>query len=374
MTTPPSTEHLVRLAHRSHQIIVAHQHPTGAYPASPTFSAYQGFAWFRDGSFTAEGISRYRDAESADRFHDWASGVLTARSEQIRTLVAAAAAGDHVPAEQMLPTRFTLEGAEGTAPWWDFQTDGYGMWLWAVTTHARRHGADLARWRDGMELCLDYIVSFWDRACYDWWEENLEQRHVSTLGALYGGMTAVAAAGVLDDERTSRAAQAAGEIRKLVLDEGVAGGHLTKWLGTDAVDGSLPACIVPFGLLDVGDPIAAATREAVSRDLDVDGGVHRFRADVFYGGGQWLLLAALLGWNRAAAGETEAAWRHLRWIAAHATDDGQLPEQVPDHLLAPEHRQEWLDRWGPVATPLLWSHGMYLILADELGLLPEVTL
>jgi hypothetical protein len=21
----------------------------------------------------------------------------------------------------------------------------------------------------------------------------------------------------------------------------------------------------------------------------------------------------------------------------------------------------WLERWGPVATPLLWSHAMYLI-------------
>lgn len=28
---------------------------------------------------------------------------------------------------------------------------------------------------------------------------------------------------------------------------------------------------------------------------------------------------------------------------------------------------------GPVALPLLWSHGMYLILADELGLLTDTT-
>jgi GH15 family glucan-1,4-alpha-glucosidase len=58
-------------------------------------------------------------------------------------------------------------------------------------------------------------------------------------------------------------------------------------------------------------------------------------------------------------------------VADHATPDGHLPEQVPDRLLHPQHRDEWLERWGPVATPLLWSHGMYLILTDELGLLPE---
>ncbi|NED97288.1 glycoside hydrolase family 15 [Phytoactinopolyspora alkaliphila] len=365
---PADTAALADLAHRSHQVITQYQHPSGAYPASPTFSAYRGFAWFRDGSFTAEGISRYGDVESANRFHDWASTVLTDRADDVARLVAAAAAGEDVPVERMLPTRFTLEGADGTADWWDFQTDGYGMWLWAVTTHAGRHGMDLARWTTGIRVCVAYVAAFWDRPCYDWWEENLEHRHVSTLGAIYGGLAAVAESGVLDADGAAKARQVAGEIRKLVREEGVHGGHLTKWLGSEVVDGSLPACVVPFGLVEAGDPIAGATLDAVARDLDVDGGVHRFRADVFYGGGQWLLLSALLGWNRAVTGDTDAAWRYLRWMVSHTTSGGDMPEQVPDHLLAPEHRDEWLERWGPVATPLLWSHGMYLILADELGI------
>jgi GH15 family glucan-1,4-alpha-glucosidase len=199
----------------------------------------------------------------------------------------------------------------------------------------------------------------------------VEHRHVSTLGALYGGLVAAAGSGVLDDARTAAATQAAEEIRKLVTDDGIRDGHLTKWLGTDAVDASLASCVMPFGLVDPDDPVAAATLDAVTRDLDVDGGVHRFRADVFYGGGQWPILSALLGWNRAAAGDTEAGRRHLRWIAATATTGGELPEQVPDHLLAPARRHEWIERWGTVATPLLWSHGMYLILADELGVLGD---
>jgi GH15 family glucan-1,4-alpha-glucosidase len=97
--------------------------------------------------------------------------------------------------------------------------------------------------------------------------------------------------------------------------------------------------------------------------------VHRSRADVFYGGGQWVLLAALLGWNLAASGDPAGGMRHLRWIAAQASEEGDLPEQVAGHLLHPETRAEWIARWGEVASPLLWSHGMYLILADELGLL-----
>jgi isomaltose glucohydrolase len=375
MTTPPSptgeldTGALVSLAHRSHQVITMHQHPSGAYPAAPSFSAYAGFAWLRDGSFTAEGVSRYGDVASAGRFHDWTAGVLAARRERVNALVAAAAVGEQVPVEQMLPTRYTLDGGDGTATWWDFQTDGYGTWLWAVTAHAARHGMDLQRWRSGIEPCVDYLVAFWPYRCYDWWEENLQQRHVSTLGAIYGGLRAVAASVVLDGARREAAGQAAAQIRTLVLGEGVVNGHLTKWLGTSAVDGSLPACAVPYGLLAADDPVTAATLDAVAADLDVNGGVHRFRADVFYGGGQWPLLSALLGWNRAVAGDREGSWRYLRWIAAQAGATGELPEQVGHHLLAPAHRGRWLQRWGPVATPLLWSHGMYLILADVLGLL-----
>lgn len=353
---------LVELARHSHRIITAHQHPGGAYPASPTFSAYRGYAWLRDGSFTAEGVSRYGDVASADRYHDWVCGVLSKRRNQVDALVA----DGNPPNEAMLPTRFTFGGADGSDPWWDFQTDGYGTWLWSVVTHAGRHSLDLTRWRPGIEVAVDYLLSFWDRPCYDWWEEHDEHRHVSTLGAIHGGLLAIAP--FVDPVRREACAATASRIKDLVLSEGLTGGHLAKWLGSTTVDGSLPACIVPFGLVD--GSVADATLDAVAAELDVDGGVHRFTADVFYGGGQWPLLSALLGWNLAARGDRSAGLRYLRWIAAQAAPSGELPEQVPHHLMHPGSRDEWIARWGEVAMPLLWSHGMYLILASELGLLP----
>lgn len=366
------TDDLVALAQRSHAVIREHQHASGAYPASPTFSAYRGYAWLRDGGFTAEGMSRYGDVESVDAFHDWVDRTLGARRAQLDEVLALRAAGRPVPGHLLLPTRFTLEGADGTDEWWDFQTDGYGTWLWSVVTHARRHDVDLARWRAGIEVAVDFVAAFWDEPCYDWWEEHDEQRHVSTLGAIVGGFEAVAATGVLDDARTVTCRDVADRARSLALAEGTVDGHLTKWLGSSAVDGSLPSCVVPFGLVARGSGLARGTLAAVAEDLDADGGVHRFLADVFYGGGQWLLLSCFLGWNLAAAGDTDGARRLLDWVADQVTADGDLPEQVGHHLLHPESRQEWVDRWGPVATPLLWSHGMYLVLADELGLLEGV--
>jgi GH15 family glucan-1,4-alpha-glucosidase len=383
MTTPAGTRSpesdaaaLASLVRSSCAVITGHQHAGGAYPASPTFSAYRGFAWLRDGGFTAEGISRVGDVESANRFHDWAAAVLTARTGQVEGLREAVRLGREIPAELMLPTRYTLDGDVGTDPWWDFQTDGYGTWLWSVVTHARRHELSLDRWRTGIEVAVDYLTTFWDRPCYDWWEENVEHRHVSTLAAIYSGLSESARSGVLDPDRRASAETTAHAVRQLVLAEGTttaADGsvHLVKWLGSTEVDASLAACVVPFGLLAPTDPIARATLQQIQHDLDVDGGVHRYRDDVFYGGGQWPLLSCLLGWNLSADGDPAEGLRYLRWAADRATDQGELPEQVPDHLLHPGDRDGWVDRWGPVATPLLWSHGMVLILADELGLRTE---
>jgi len=368
MTPSPPSTGLLTLVERSHQVIVEHQHTGGAYPASPTFSAYAGYAWLRDGAFTAEGVSRYGDVGSADRFHDWVARVLAARREQVAALVDAHRRGEPPAVGSMLPTRFRLDGADGTDPWWDFQTDGFGTWLWALVEHARRHDLDLGRWRTGVEVCVDYLTAVWDLPCYDWWEEHAEQRHVSTLGAVFGGLSAVAGTDLVDRPRRDAAVDAAHRIRGLVLAEGVHDGSLTKWLGSTAVDASLASCIVPFGLVERTDPLAFGTLDRIGAELDAGGGVHRFAADVFYGGGQWPLLSALLGWNRAASGDAGAATAYLEWIAAQLTADGELPEQVGHHLLAPESEDEWVQRWGPVATPLLWSHGMALVLADELGL------
>ncbi len=369
------TGHLRELARRSFEVILQFQDDSGAYPASPTFSAYQGYAWLRDGSFTAEAMSRWGQVESADRFHSWVADVLLARAELVQTLVTARTAGEDLDIGRMLPTRFTLAGRDGDDEWWDFQTDGYGMWLWALHQHQQRHHLAADRWIPAVNVAVDYLATFGGDACFDWWEEHSEHRHTSTLAAVRAGLLAAADLPGLDDDRRGRAQQAAETLLHTILTDAVTGNgneqHLTKWIGTDAVDASLAACVVPFGVVPFDDPLAAATLKKIAADLDVDGGVHRFTADVFYGGGQWLLLSCLVGWNAVAAGDVDAAWRYLRWAAGQADPAGDMPEQVEDHLLHPEHRQEWIDRWGTVARPLLWSHAMFLILADELGLRPK---
>jgi len=358
------TASLATLATSSIALILRLQDGSGAYPASPTFSAYAGYSWFRDGAFIADAMSAAGEVESAHRFFDWCSRILVARASQVGDIVHRSDTDNPVPDREMLATRFTYAGDGGDDEWWDFQLDGYGTWLWAVAAHVGRHGRTATEWLPAIELGVDYLISSWRRPCYDWWEERPEEVHVSTLGCIAAGLTAVA--GLLDDVRLRAALSAVEEIRALVLEQGVLEGHLTKWIGADDVDASLLAVIHPLAVFPATGPVGAATIDAVDFQLNHDGGVHRYLRDTFYGGGQWPLLSCMLGLALKAAGEHDRALDHLRWAAATATVEGHLPEQVATHLLAPECEAEWVERWGTVATPLLWSHAMFVRLAVEL--------
>ncbi len=366
-TTPSSARSaLLDLVARSVELVRDAQHPSGAYPACPTYRVYR-FSWLRDNTFIAEGMSRQGATGSATAFHDWAARVIATRADRIEGIAARLARGEHLEPREFLPTRYTLDGEEESGQdWWNFQTDGYGTWLWGLTAHLRRHGIDPAPYTPAVTATARYLTATWQLPCYDWWEEYVEHRHVATLASLEAGLRAALTLGVLADEDRLAAATTADRIRATVRSHGTVDGHLTKYLGSTAVDASVLAAVAPFATVD--HATARATVAAVERDLVRECGVHRYRADTFYGGGRWPVLAALLGQAHLRLGRPEAAHAQLRWIASTATPDGRLPEQTGDILLAPGRRQEWIDRWGPVATPLLWSHGMYLTLAHSLGI------
>lgn len=355
------------LLDHSRALILSLQTTEGAYPASPTFSAYKGFCWFRDGAFIADGMSAVGEAASAENFFTWCARVVLTYRDDICAAVDATASGAPLADDRMLPARFTFDGGRDSGDdWWDFQLDGFGTWLWALDAHAKRHGTDLTPYAEAVALTVSYLVSSWDRPCFDWWEEHDEQIHISTLGCIGAGLEAASRMGVLDLDHAVLASATATAIRDFILTHGVVDGHLIKWVGSTAVDGSLTSLIAPLGFIAADHPVARATVKAVEADLVVADGVHRFVADTFYGGGQWPLLSCFAGLAHATLGEPQRAADYLAWATSTATENLDLPEQVDTHLLAPERRGEWIARWGDVATPLLWSHAMVLRLAKEL--------
>jgi len=346
-------------------VIESEQAPSGAYPACPTFPVYR-FAWFRDGAFTADGVGQHGRSGSAQAFHEWAAGVVTARRDRIEQLVADVAAERPVPVERYLPTRFALDGTDSGEQWWDFQLDGYGTWLWALQRHLDRTGIDAGAFAEAIGLTTRYLAATWSTPCYDWWEEHPDECHVATLLSIHAGLRAAVVTGVLDEADAAAAESAADAITRLVTTEGSVDGRLRKWLGSREVDASSLAAAGPYA--NVSTALATSTVAAVEAHLLDGGGVHRYRADVFYGGGRWPVLAALLGQAYLRLGRRADALDQLSWMAGTADAAGRLPEQVSDRLLAPDSLAPWQDRWGPVAQPLLWSHGGYLALAADLGI------
>ena len=282
---------VAELRRRSVEIIRAGQHESGGYVASTTFSRY-GYSWLRDGSFIADAMSRVGEATSAEAFFDWVAAI--------------------VESGRGYDARYTLDGERDPGTWPHRQHDGWGLWLWALREHSRRHGGG-SRWSPAAARTEAELERLRYEPCVDWWEER-EGVHAATLACI--------AAGLGDELELSRA--------------------------EERLDGSL--LVLPFlgfGAVDVSPLVSPG------------GGVHRHLDDGYYGGGEWLLLVALLG-----LAEPDRADDCLDWIAAHATEDGELPEQSRDYLLHAEQLQPWIERWGPPACPLLWSHAMFLTLAE----------
>jgi GH15 family glucan-1,4-alpha-glucosidase len=209
--------------------------------------------------------------------------------------------------------RYTLDGDPESSDWPKLQIDGLGLWLGAL----RRRG-DAGRWEDAALLVRRWLEHHWSEPCVDWWEER-EGVHAATLWCVGNGL-------------------GSDEIRREALAR-----------ADDRLDGSL---------LFIGTEQIV---ERVERALVTDEvGVHRHLDDTYFGGGQWLLLTAMLGLACVDHGRIETAARCLAWIEDHAEADGSLPEQSRDRLLHPESFQPWVERWGEPPSPLLWSHAMYL--------------
>jgi GH15 family glucan-1,4-alpha-glucosidase len=310
----------VNLVERSVEVILAGQHDSGAYVACPTFEPYR-YCWWRDGSFVADAMSRVGQVESAERFFDWGARIVEAKPDG------------------PWDARYNLDGTPERSEWPKLQLDGLGLWLWAIALHAERHDIWPERWRDaGTAVCV-YLGRHWRDPCTDWWEER-EGLHPTTVGSILAGLA------TWGDETAEELARGLAEITQQVR-----------------VDGSLIALVAPLRACEP-EPITSI----VEVGLGVPGGgVHRYDEDEYYGGGEWILLTAMLGLGFRRLGRSDDARRKLEWIEAHATGDGLLPEQVQDHLLEPGAYDRWVEKWGLPACPLLWSHAMYLTLAHELG-------
>jgi len=352
---------MINLKEKSIEVIKKYQDQSGAYVACPNFPVYQ-FSWLRDGTFIAYGLDRVGEHDSARRFYQWVDQRIKENRNLINSLPEKLAAGSGLSEEDLLPTRYTLDGKINQDDWPNFQLDGYGTWLWGLGEHIKMTGNQslVSEFTVSIELTLKYLELCWSMPCYDCWEEHPDQAHVSTLACIYGGVKSMAA---LFAQKARE--KLADKIKEFVVSNCIQQGRLVKKAGGDSVDANLLWACVPFGMWTPEDRIIRATVDSIEKNL-YHQGVHRYAEDTYYGGGEWPLLTAWLGWYYARAGRRAEAEVILVGLEKLADQNGELPEQVNTHLNNGAFYPHWVKRWGPVAKPLLWSHGMYLVLWSEL--------
>lgn len=352
------------LFQHSIRVIKENQYPSGAYIASPNVDDY-AYCWFRDGAFIAYAMDLVGEHDSARRFHQWAVNTIRNHEDVVSRALDKVRQGQSLIPDDVLHTRYTLDSEVGKEEWPNFQLDGFGTWLWALTEHIRASSfEDLPEsWEQIIRLVVTYLGALWPYPNYDCWEEFGDKVHPSTLGAIYGGLRA--ASDVLDDPSISEPLDA---IREAVLEKGVREGHLVKYFGSNEVDANLIGISTPYRLLEPDDSIMQATVARIEAELrQEEGGVHRYGKDTYYGGGEWVLLTAWLGWYYGELGQVAKTRKLLEWVEAQASESGDLPEQVPIHLIDPDRLEYWLTRRGEIALPLVWSHAKYLILRQSIG-------
>jgi len=340
-------------------VILRQQQPSGAYPACPTMPDYQ-FCWFRDSSFIAHAMLVSGEVASAEAFHIWAAHAVLSHESGARRAMADFSAGKAPNPHEILRARYTYDGGKGPDEWPEFQLDGLGTWLWALkayTDAGHSLGDDVQR---AANFVADYLTVLWPSPCHDLWEEAGDRAHTYTLAAIYGGLQAAA-----DLLKRPELCTVAETIKSYVLKNMVVDGKFIKSIGNGIVDASLLGLATPYRLVEPDDPLMVATVKQIEADIYAAGfGVHRYHGDVYYGGGAWLLLGAWLGWYDTEVGNTSRAAAILADIERQATASGDLPEQVVPPMLADVSNYDyWVKVRGTIATPLLWSHAMYLILA-----------
>ncbi|KAF0106669.1 MAG: glycoside hydrolase 15-like protein, partial [Chloroflexi bacterium] len=178
------------LYHHSLRIIKQSQSKSGAYIACPNFPTYH-YCWLRDGSFIAHAMDTAGEYVSAESFFRWVGRTVQKFGYKVEEVKRRLDAGLQLGKDDLLHTRYTLDGEEVTVDdtWGNFQIDGYGTWLWALGEHVHRTGdtAILQELSEPIEITLHYLQLVWMLPNYDCWEEHPEFLHPYSLATVYAG-------------------------------------------------------------------------------------------------------------------------------------------------------------------------------------------
>jgi GH15 family glucan-1,4-alpha-glucosidase len=346
-------------------LIRNNQDETGAFVASPSFSQYS-YSWLRDGTYIAYSLLIKGYYEEVEAYIQWVVGVIERYAHKVDRLPNLLASSQDKQNNWFLSARYTLEGNEDTSDWPNFQIDGYGSFLWLVARYLGAKGIALpSDWIKACDTVITYLQLVWNQPNSDCWEEFEGYIHPATLACLVGGLTSIES--YVTSEKAAQCKTLATTITSYILEHAHPDGYFPKYIGSDLIDASLVWLSEPYNVIRADHPFLIKTIEKIEQDITIEGGVKRYSEDTYYGGGQWIILSAFLGLYYVKVGNLKRANELMDWILKQQEHEGFLPEQVLTRVNDPSMIRPWEERWGKVATPLLWSHAMYLIFDDALS-------
>lgn len=362
------SETAIQAKQSSIKAMLRHQHPSGSFAASPDFSQY-GYCWLRDGAFIAHALDRAGESEAVYRFHRWCIDAVRGVVPRMAAAVERHQSGKPVDVENAPPARFSLTGEPVRDDWPNFQIDGYGTWLWALGKHFTHAGRQLPpEWVGTVRQTAEYLAELVLEPCYDVWEENGDQIHISTVGSVAAGIQS--AMSLLNctasGSELSHLEDAIARARHQIAAAGQSGWY-PKSNQKRGVDASTIWLSAPLQLVPADDNVMARTVAQVERTLIFEGGVRRYAEDTYFGGGAWPVLTCSLGLHHVRTKRFSAAQSCLDWAVSRVDPLARLGEQYGGERRDPEYYHTWLRKWGPPARDLLWSHAMLVLLAIQLG-------
>ncbi|MBI5706236.1 MAG: glycoside hydrolase family 15 protein [Armatimonadetes bacterium] len=371
----------------SRVVIESHLSSNGALMAaldsdimSENRAHYANF-WPRDGALTLEAFLRFKEAGFGRRMLQFCRGLINSR----------------VWPHPFFFQKYRPDGTLGASwhPWvrngspeLPLQEDESALILHAMGAQVAAFGWEGLEglWQELAVPLADFLVAYRDPQSglplpsHDLWEERRGVHAFTVASAVAGLRAASELAASLGDSRSEHYGAIAEEVRSACLSRFVHAGEgfVVRNLSQDR-DGAWHEDLTPdssmlhvvlLGLLSPDDPLAGSLVDRLEAGLWVDGpigGMARYRDDYYcrvsHGvpGNPWIictlwLAQALWKLNRTPQDRTRAV-EVFEWALARRGQTGYLPEQV--HPFTGEHLS---------VSPLVWSHGEFIVTASELGL------
>lgn len=323
-------------------------------PYYPREASDYRYVWPRDAAFVCVAADRLK-LPIQEPFFRW----LEEKPEDFRK-------------DRLLYANYGTNGRLGTLGH-TFEPDQAGTVLWAIADHFRGEPERARAFEPLIRRLADGLTAVWNHTSFipntvDLWED-VERQTSTRIENNFTYSLAACARGLLLADRilpTATWREAAVEMLRQI-DQAYDPAHRAFLrnhgkINDRNVDASLLGLGWPFEVIQPTDERFRATLAKIEQTIVVKGGVHRFQFDYFdsegtawEGGGAWPVLNCWLAIVWKQLGDDRRALSYYDWVIERV--ERYLPEQIFDDF-----------RVG--IYPLAWSHAMFILATEALGLLP----